>query len=229
MRKFILPIHQKLYRYCVGIEPPQEWSPDFKNPEYVHSPDRVKNGIGAYFFYTNRETAIKVAACAKEKLLQENPISSEAYITECNTTSQIELFDLQCKGDTTDMLNRLYDEGIDVLTNKYVLHDGTPFEKVRSNYFYDYSLSPCPSAEEINEIVQRRINDPEILKTFFRIGKYSRLGQYLTDYSNGIIFKGELISRGYEGYIFDEEQSSPTICLFDTLKLSPPQHEKVTI
>ncbi len=49
----------------------------------------------------------------------------------------------------------------------------------------------------------------------------------VTDFENGMVFKRLLIEKGYEGYQFMEEKSSPTICLFDSSKISKPTHQKV--
>ena len=72
--------------------------------------------------------------------------------------------------------------------------------------------------------ILRRMIDEEAIRSFFRVGRRSMLGQLLTDFANGYVFKDILLNKGFEGYIFDEEQSSPTICILYSSKLSEPQH-----
>ena len=55
------------------------------------------------------------------------------------------------------------------------------------------------------------------------------LGQTLTDFNNGPIFKSQLINKGFEGYVFMEEFYSNTYCLLDSNKISPPKHSIIDI
>ena len=52
-------------------------------------------------------------------------------------------------------------------------------------------------------------------------------GQLMTDFENGIVFKKLLQEKGYEGYQFMEEKTSPTICLFDSSKITKTIYKTV--
>lgn len=74
----------------------------------------------------------------------------------------------------------------------------------------------------------KRINAAdEINKFFFYNAPY--LGQSLTDYENGILFKSILEEKNYEGYVFFENPESNTYCIFNSDKISDPIHEEVYI
>ena len=49
-------------------------------------------------------------------------------------------------------------------------------------------------------------------------------GQLMTDFGNGVPFKRQLTEKGFGGYTFMEEKYVPTICLFDSCKLTTPDH-----
>lgn len=206
-----LPNNTPLYRYvCIDI-PPDEWTTDFKNPEYNHKTKGVKNQIGSFFFYENEETAKKVASCVASRLNCE-----KVTITSCHTLNDLNLFDLRCEGDTIKTLEKLYDAGINVLTDDYTKHNGEKFSNIKECY------SHYCEVKNYDPIIICLI--VEKIKAFFRIGNHSALGQFLTDFDNGSIFKDELLKNGYDGYIFDEEQSSSNICLFSSDNLSKPIH-----
>lgn len=68
--KSTLPIGYMLYRYDLE-EPPAEWDETYKSIEYkydTHIPHlKVKNVIGAHFFFENRETAYHTGCIAARK------------------------------------------------------------------------------------------------------------------------------------------------------------------
>lgn len=132
------------------------------------------------------------------------------------------LFDLRCRGKTILTLQKLYEAGIDVLTNDYCKHNNQRFSEIKGRY-----LEYCKDIENPYIPKAIRLIEGELVNRFFRSGTHSLLGQLLTDYSNGFCFKEELMGKGYEGYIFEEEQSSPTICLLCADKLSQPSHQVI--
>ena len=80
----------------------------------------------------------------------------------------------------------------------------------------------------MNEIIPHVNVVIEFLKiNIFVPGQFVQL---LTDYSSGPLFKSEVISKGYEGIIFNETSNrntgSDTVCLFSTQKLEIPIQKK---
>ncbi len=76
----------------------------------------------------------------------------------------------------------------------------------------------------------------EIINTTNEIGQFFHgnhridyFGQLLTDFTNGIVFKDMLLSKGYDGYIFRESHDSPTYCILDSDALSKPIHQEIEL
>ena len=55
------------------------------------------------------------------------------------------------------------------------------------------------------------------------------LGQSLTDFGNGQVFKKLLLDKCLDGYVFMEEFSSNTYCVFSSDYISVPEHRLVDI
>lgn len=64
-----IPGAVKLFRYDIEC-PPDNWNTDFKNKEYVYSDDcedlRIKNRIGAFYFFENKATAYSTGCLAAQ-------------------------------------------------------------------------------------------------------------------------------------------------------------------
>lgn len=224
-----LEANTPLYRYTfVNSQPPSTWSPDFKNPEYTI--ERVKNEIGAYYFFLNLETTKAVASIAKSTLAKRglNEMNT-CFVTNCCLTESVSLLDLRYPNGRCDAivtLNQLFEEDINVLTDQFVKHDGTPFSSVESSYTnYQRMLEKG----DLISTTTAELVIGDSINTFFRGSYGSMFGQMLTDYGNGVLFKQMLLTRGYEGYIFDEERSSHTVCLFDSDKLTQPEHHIIEV
>lgn len=61
------------------------------------------------------------------------------------------------------------------------------------------------------------------------MGNSSYLGQCLTDFENGFIFRQILKEKGFDGYVFVEEVSDPTVCIFDSSFLSEPTTQAIPL
>lgn len=225
----ILPQGTLLYRYCLETNLPDEWSPDFENPEYANSPNGKKNQIGAYFFYANEETACNVANNALEKFGIRHGIYNFT-LTTCQTTRDITLLDLTGDMKPFPFLEELYNNGIDVLTDNFInYYKGKQlFSRYRDKFMQ--------IMEQENPFLQENVNFHQNCQTVEQIwyfftfvygdNKYNEhiLGQLVTDYANGHTFKRLLVGQGFEGYEFNEEHDCPTICIFEADKLSQPNH-----
>lgn len=220
----ILPAGTELYRYCLGTKVPVAWSTDYHSPEYFRPEYGDKNQIGAFFFYPNEQTARNVLGVAVQQ--QENQGHSYPIniITACHTTADINLLDITNCQRPVNILNILYDEGIDVLTtdfNKY-LDDMVPFNQIRGHYQF------IIDNEDTNDrMVKSDMKEYEVeIDQFFHY-RVHYIGQLLTDFGNGVTFKRQLLEKGFEGYQFMEEKDSPTICILVADKLSEPVHQIV--
>ena len=220
----ILPVGTALYRYCLGAGMPAIWRTDYHSPEYFRPKYGDKNQIGAFFFYPNEQTARNVLGVAVQQQENRGHSYPKNIITTCHTTADINLLDITNCQRPINILNILYDEGIDVLTtefNKY-LEDIVPFNQIRGHYQY------IIEHEGTNDrMVRSDMNEyGEQIDKFFHM-RVQYTGQLLTDFGNGAIFKRQLQERGYEGYQFMEEKDCPTICIFEAVKLSAPVHQIV--
>lgn len=205
-----------LYRYNL-TEPPINWSEQYQNPQYQSSRG-TKNAIGAYFFYSKKDTAIAVGHKAITTMEQKEQGDRNLYITKAYLTSDVNLLDLSFNEPWPElMLDKLDDNGIDVLTASFThLNPKYNLAFIRDDYLAVKNAKQSGSPLSWDD--QRRIN----INSFF-YGNSSHLGQCLTDYNNGAIFKSMLMVKGYVGYIFVEEVNDPTICLFNSDCLSRPE------
>lgn len=220
----ILPAGTALYRYCLGTVVPGAWSTDYHSPEY-YSPDfGDKNKIGAFFFYPNEQTARNVLGAAVQKQEQQGHAYPSNTITSCQTTADINLLDITGCQRPVNILNILYDEGIDVLTtdfNKYLDHT-VPFNQIRGYHKF------IMDNEGTNDmVVKSDMKEYGVKIDQFFHWRVQYTGQLMTDFGNGVAFKGLLQERGFEGYQFMEEKDYPTICIFESDKLSAPVHQIV--
>lgn len=220
----------KLYRYDLEC-PPISWSDEYKNVEYIYEGEcdalKVKNQIGAFFFFENKATAY-CTGCIAAKKRGINTI----WLTETSIIKEISLLDFSHFKNISSILLAFEEFGIDVLND---------------SFFKFNSCGACKSFKEIRPLLDqlKQLKDKEnksdrdfmlICNLAYDIGVFFRdnesidyLGQLLTDFGNGNTFKNILTEKGCDGYIFRESYDSPTYCLFEPSALSIPQHEKVTI
>lgn len=217
----IIPRGTYLYRYCLGVDAPPDWSIDYHSPEYYSSKYGRKNQIGAFFFYLDEQTARNVLGQAIKNSVKRGEEYPNNTITICQTLEDIQLLDITGCQRPVQILNILYDEGIDVLSDEFVRHfnGDTPFSVIRA-----YHQFIMEHEKESERLINREIvNCAANIDGFFQwLVGYT--GQLLTDFENGAPFKRQLQEKGYEGYQFMEEKSSPTICIFESKKLSAPEH-----
>lgn len=220
----IIPKGTFLYRYSLGVEVPSDWSTDYYSPEYYFSQYGRKNQIGAFFFYLDEQTARNVLGQAIKNSSKRGDEYPNNTITTCQTLEDIQLLDITGCQRPVHILNILYDEGIDVLTDEFVRHlkGVTPFSVIRE---YHHFIMEHETETEW-PVNREKMNYAAKNDDFFQwLVGYT--GQLLTDFENGAPFKRKLQEKGYEGYRFMEEKSSPTICIFESKKLSAPKHIKV--
>lgn len=220
----ILPKGTILYRYNLGIDAPQFWSTDYYSPEYYSTKYGRKNQIGAFFFYLDEQTARNVLGQAIKNSSNRGEDYPNNTITTCQTLEDIQLLDITGCQRPVQILNILYDEGIDVLTAEFVRHlnGDTPFTVIRE--YHQFIIQH--EKEKEWPINREKMNYAAKIDDFFQwLVGYT--GQLLTDFENGVPFKRKLQEKGYEGYQFMEEKSSPTICIFELEKLTAPEHIKV--
>lgn len=213
-----------LYRYCLGNDIPKEWSTEYHSPEYHSEEYGDKNQIGAFFFYRNEETAYKVLTEAIKKAAKHGQNFQNSTLTCCQTIEDISILDFTDCARPVQMLNILYDEGIDVLTSDFFLHPNKEhsFNNIRGYHQY---IMDNRKTNDI-KVCSKILNKADKIDKFFK-EHVGYTGQLLTDFGNGIPFKRQLEEKGYEGYQFMEEKSSPTICLFNSSKLTLPVHRIV--
>lgn len=219
-KKMVLSTDTNLYRYNLSDKMPDVWSTEYKSPEYHYDIYGDKNQIGAFFFYIKEGTAKEVLNVAISDANKRGESYSKCTITHCKTTRDINILDLTGCTNPINILNKLYDENIDVLTKDFSLFvDNKSFEMIRKDY--DFLIKNDTKLD-----CKKRMHYADKINKFFCY-KVNLLCQRLTDFGNGKPFKKLLTEKGYEGYQFNEESSSPTICLFDSNKLTSPIHTNV--
>lgn len=210
-----------LYRYNL-IEPPSSWTEDFKNPQYVSS-HRAKNSIGAYFFYSKYETAVNVG---KKAIKEAGGDYNKLFITSAQLHQEANLLNLSLSIEAFEpeyMLDLLYDNGIDVLTDDFKhINPSHKLSEIRDDYFRIREAKKSGN--------QLKWNDESCLKVNgFFLGNSSHLGQCLTDFENGFMFKQLLEEKGFDGYVFVEEVNDPTVCIFNSSFLSQPTTQVIQL
>ena len=209
----------QLYRYGIGDHFPNQWDIDVHSVEYRDDKLGYKNQIGALFFYDNERTALNVLSSAINRQKDKGIIIEDAIISTATVIEEITLLDLESGiSRCTQMLSCLYDLGIDVMTDEFRSHQrNESFGSIRERFHELYS-------DDWNA----RMSSAKIIDDFF-FNLPPLLGQSLTDFDNGPKFKRLLEEHQYEGYVFMEEYSSNTYCIFSSQKLSCPTHRHVAI
>ena len=213
----ILP-NRILLRYDLQ-EPPMDWDLKYRSLEYsTNDAGKImyKNQAGLLFFYDSESTTIKTA-----ELAMKRHNKTEFWLTTASVTKPLQLLDLR-GGATLVILNNIFVNGIDMFGSPLTttgLKDSIPLKALEPLYYY--LMQSAVGGEEYND-KWFQLHEP-----FIYPGRpYSLLGQRLTDYENGEVFKSLLIEKKYDGYIFDESFGASTICLTDSTKLSAPERTK---
>lgn len=229
----ILPIGTTLFRYNL-TQPGDEWDKNYTSTEYHYHKMGVKNKIGALFFYDNMEYCCDVCYCALQKQSQKY-----AYLTSCKTNKELHFLDLRqdrvidiirilCENKLENVLSlmQFYKNDNDIIECNYILNDVKTFgELCNKNQ---------PSFKDNCDILNIQKN----IDNFFHptqqadpIRCRSYLGQTLTDFCNGFVFKTALSKQGYNGYVFNEGNTthklySATWCIFESCNVSKPNNHK---
>lgn len=218
--RIILEVGDTLYRYDIEENLPPRWDSNYHNPEYTGCQYGDKNSIGAIFLYSEKEAAKQTLAAAINNQANKGRNINIATITSTVVEQEINLLDLSTGIlECSNLISVLYELGIDVTTRQYFSYQrGTHFDCLHPflmDLFSTEASKKLNGANRINEFFYSLIN---------------LLGQSLTDFGNGHVFKGQLEALLYEGYVFWEPNPiSDTYCIFSPNKLSHPEHETIII
>ncbi len=219
-----------LYRYDLEC-PPNRWSADYKNMEYVYDVGcddlKVKNKIGAFFFYEN-----KLMAHCTGSIAAQNNNKNTIWLTNTSIIQEITLLNFSGFENISSILLAFEEFGIDVLNDDFFKYD------LNGNFKSFKELRPLLS--QLNQLnTKKKWNTEDVLLIsdiakeigdFFngneQIGYF---GQLLTDFGNGEAFKSLLKAKGCDGYIFRESHSSKTYCIFEASALSMPVHQEIKV
>lgn len=219
-----------LHRYDVEC-PPEDWNTDFKNQEYIYSEEcvdlRIKNRIGAFFFFDNKGTAYCTGTIAAKKLNLKR-----IWLTETSIAKEIQLLDFSHFENISSLLLVFEEIGFDVLTDRF--HKFNPIGACKSfveirplvEHIRQLDAKPDKTDRDHSEILNIA---NEIGQFFYGNHRIDYLGQLLSDFTNGIVFKEMLLSKGYNGYIFRESHDSPTYCILNSDALSKPIHQEIEL
>lgn len=234
-------IPHDLYRYDLE-EPQNKWSSDYHNIEYVYEDAskelKFKNQIGAFFFYDDKSQARLTGEVGARRLKR-----NELWLTKTSLISDTPLLDLRMHYSnlgfpiphTTPLqvICRLEEIGIKILNDSFhkymnVYGEKIPFSDIRSKYEEIIILDNKDNTSLKEDLEKLKLAGD--VNGFFN-NRIGYLGQLLSDFSNGIHFKEMLISKGFKGYIFEEETflHKPTFCVFDSGNLEQPISEKIIL
>lgn len=222
----------KVYRYDI-IEPPKDWTSNFKNPEYIFPDAGIKNQCGAFFFFNSYNQAENTGYCA---IKRHANFAKGLWITECTIKEPIKLLDLRDSCFCIEILAVLDKFGFSIFNDDLKSWKGVSFATLQN------------SVRPIEEILLRDASWVNNQEQRTRIGMAAAemeqilsipndhigyLLQLLTDYSNGFYFKSILHDKGYEGYIFNETNNifppngTDTICVWSSEKLYSPSCKQI--
>ena len=215
----ILEIGDTLYRYDLCENLPNIWDPNYHNIEYTYGGLGYKNSIGAIFLYSKKLAAERTLKNAIKKQASKGRNFTNATITSTRIEQEIKLLDLSSGiNNCSNLISVLYELGIDVTTDYYYSYQKKEsFKCLHSSLMNLYSTEP-----------KLKLNGAKEINNFF-YDFTNLLGQSLTDFNNGHVFKRQLEDLLYEGYVFQETTTSDTYCIFSPNKLSNPKHETIII
>jgi len=200
-----------LYRYDL-IKPPTELSDEYRSIEYDSQKfGKCKNMANLYFFFSNEEGTHNTAKVAMKKCNKD-----KYWITKVEILSNLLLLDLSKKGTAYLMLLELYENNIDVLNDNFKYNvAGNSFYLSDLYKTFERSLEISDEKVALIDEINAKLDCPQYL------GRFSYLGQILTDFENGFRFKNILEQKQYDGYVFSESVGVDTVCLInkDALKI----------
>lgn len=193
---YILQPEVKLYRYDI-IEPPRNWSSNFKNPEYVYPDTGIKNQVGAFFFFNSYNQAKKTGYFA---INRHANLAKGLWITECTIKDPINLLDLRDSCFCIELLAVLDKFGFPIFTDDMKSWKGVSFVPLQNRIrpIEDFLLKDSSwvnNQEQSTRIGKAAAEVEQILS--IPNDHIGYLLQLLTDYSNGFYFKSILYEKGY--------------------------------
>lgn len=208
-----------LYRYDLGEKLDAEWLTDYSSPEYSFSEYGPKNKIGLFFFYNDISAAKNTLAQAVYNQKKMGTIYNYGTITSCQVIDDIRLLDLEAGlSSCSDKIRFLHQIGLNVITELFYNYQfKRPFSELQNSLEDLLSTDQSLSSAAENVINEFFYNFPPLL------------GQSLTDFDNGEVFKEMLENNEFEGYVFMEDFISDTYCLLSSDKITAPEHEIIDI
>ena len=208
-----------LYRYDLGEKLDAEWLTDYSSPEYSFSEYGPKNKIGLFFFYNDISAAKNTLAQAVYNQKKMGTIYNYGTITSCQIIDDIRLLDLEAGlSSCSDKIRFLHQIGLNVITELFYNYQfKRPFSELQNSLEDLLSTDQSLSSAAENVINEFFYNFPPLL------------GQSLTDFDNGEVFKEMLENNEFEGYVFMEDFISDTYCLLSSDKITAPEHEIIDI
>lgn len=208
-----------LYRYDLGEKLDAEWLTDYSSPEYSFSEYGPKNKIGLFFFYNDISAAKNTLAQAVYNQKKMGTIYNYGTITSCQVIDDIRLLDLEAGlSSCSDKIRFLHQIGLNVITELFYNYQfKRPFSELQNSLEDLSSTDQSLSSAAENVINEFFYNFPPLL------------GQSLTDFDNGEVFKEMLENNEFEGYVFMEDFISDTYCLLSSDKITAPEHEIIDI
>lgn len=219
VNSIILEPSDELFRYDLGVKSETVWLTDYYSPEYSFSEYGPKNKIGLFFFYNDILAAKNTLAQAVYNQRKKDTRYDYGTITSCEVTDEIKLLNLETAPfSCSDKIRFLYQNGINVITANFYNY------QIKQHYseLHD-ALEDLLSTNQSLSLTAKNVID----KFFYNYPPL--LGQSLTDFDNGKIFKDMLEEKGFEGYVFMEDYVSDTYCLLSSDKISFPKHEIIDI
>lgn len=215
----VLEPGDKLYRYDLGEKLDAEWLTDYSSPEYSFSEYGPKNKIGLFFFYNDISAAKNTLAQAVYNQKKMGTIYNYGTITSCQVIDDIRLLDLEAGlYSCSDKIRFLHQIGLNVITELFYNYQfKRPFSELQNSLEDLLSTDQSLSSAAENVINEFFYNFPPLL------------GQSLTDFDNGEVFKEMLENNEFEGYVFMEDFISDTYCLLSSDKITAPEHEIIDI
>ena len=215
----VLEPGDKLYRYDRGEKLDTEWLTDYSSPEYSFSEYGPKNKIGLFFFYNDISAAKNTLAQAVYNQKKMGTIYNYGTITSCQVIDDIRLLDLEAGlSSCSDKIRFLHQIGLNVITELFYNYQfKRPFSELQNSLEDLLSTDQSLSSAAENVINEFFYNFPPLL------------GQSLTDFDNGEVFKEMLENNEFEGYVFMEDFISDTYCLLSSDKITAPEHEIIDI
>lgn len=123
---YILEPGSQLFRYDI-VQPPKEWSVEFKNPEYVYPDTGAKNQNGAYFFFNSLKYAYNTAIFAFGKNKEK---ADGIWITKCTIKEPVKLLDLRDFLLCSELLAFLDRTGYEIFCDELKTWKGVPFSRL---------------------------------------------------------------------------------------------------